>query len=252
MEDVFGLDTYIIQGVDLYIKIYRSSNPFVLMSGETNPDYKLQILDVSFKACKVKVDSGSIVNHIKTIEVTPAKYFFNRTEIKKNTIVKDVSGFVWDNMFPIKPSLLVIGLISQTNGNGMYVGNPLNFKHYSATEVGLYVNRESAPSRPLKLDFGDERKYDTAYLNLFEACEKINKDAGLNLCRDDCGHGYVLYVFPWDPNCLAQEYINLVKHGNIRLEMKFGTLLPETVTCIAYAQHSSLLEIDHNREIQQS
>ena len=82
----------------------------------------------------------------------------------------------------------MIGLISQTNGNGMYVGNPLNFKHYSATVVGLYVNRESAPSRPLKLDFGDERKYDTAYLNLFEACEKINKDAGLNLSRDDFGH----------------------------------------------------------------
>ena len=88
MEDVFGLDQYITQGVDLYIKLYRSRKPFVLMSGETNPDYKLQILDVALKACKVKVDSGSIVNHIKTIEVTPAKYFFNRREIKKNTIAK--------------------------------------------------------------------------------------------------------------------------------------------------------------------
>jgi hypothetical protein len=75
-------------GEDLYIKLYRSRKPFVLMSGETNPDYKLQILDVALKACKVKVDSGSIVNHIKTIEVTPAKYFFNRREIKKNTIAK--------------------------------------------------------------------------------------------------------------------------------------------------------------------
>jgi hypothetical protein len=150
MKDVFGLAQYITQGVYLYIKLYRSSNPFVLMSGETNPDYKLQILAVALKACKVKVDSGSIVNHIKTIEVTPAKYFFNRTEIKKNTIAKDVSGFLWDNMFSIKPSLLVIGLISQSNGNGMYVGNPLHLKHYSTTEVGLYLNRKSAPCRPLK------------------------------------------------------------------------------------------------------
>ena len=71
MEDVFGLDKYINQGVDLYIKLYRSSNPLVLISGETNPDYKLQILDVALKACEVKVDSGIIVNHMKTIEVTP-------------------------------------------------------------------------------------------------------------------------------------------------------------------------------------
>ena len=84
----------------------------------------------------------------------------------------------------------------------MYVGNPLNTKHYSTTEVGLYLNGKSALSRSLKLDFGDDRKYDTAYLNLFEACEKINKDAGLTLSRDDCEHGYILYVFPFNPNCL--------------------------------------------------
>ena len=69
MEDVLGLD---IQGVNLYIKLYRSSNPFVLMTGETNPDYKLQILDIALNGCKVKVDYGIIVNHTKTIEVTPA------------------------------------------------------------------------------------------------------------------------------------------------------------------------------------
>ena len=152
---------------------------------------------------------------MKTIEVNPAKYFFNRTEIKKNTIAKDVSGFIWDNMFSIKPSLLVIGLISQTNGNGMYVGNPLNLKHYSTTEVGLYLNGKSAPSRPLKLDFGDDRKYDTAYHNLFEAYENINKDAGLNLGRDDCGHEYALYVFPFNPNCLNAQSRTFLWKSNL-------------------------------------
>ena len=74
MEDVFVTVKYLIQGVYLYIKLYRSSHPFVLMSGEVNPNYKLQILDAVFKTCKVKVDSGVVVNHVKQIEKEPAKY----------------------------------------------------------------------------------------------------------------------------------------------------------------------------------
>jgi len=244
MEDVFGMDKYLIQGVDLYIKLYRSSNPFVLMSGETTPNYKLQIIDAAFKTCKVKVDSGVVINHVKQIEKELAKYFIHRTEIKKNTVAKDSGEFIWDNMFARRPSLVVIGLISQKSGNGAYESNPLNFKHYSATDVALFVNGESLPARPLKLDFGANRKDATAYLNLFEECEKINKDAG-----DDFGKGYTLYAFPLDPTCLDEEYINLVRHGNVRLEMKLGTILPETVTCIAYAEYPALLEIDNGRQV---
>ena len=249
MEDVFDMDKYLIQGVDLYIKLYRSSNPFVLMSGEASPDYKLKIVDAAFKTCKVKVDSGVVVNHVKQIEREPAKYFVRSTEIKKNTIAKDSGEFIWDNMFPRRPSLVIVGLLSQKGGNGAYESNPLNFKHYSATDVGLFVNGESVPTRPLKLDFGANRKYATAYLNLFEACEKINRDTGLGISRENFGLGYTLYAFPLDPTCLDQDYINLVRHGNVRLEMKFGTPLPETVTCIAYAEYPELLEIDNGRQV---
>ncbi len=49
------------------------------------------------------------------------------------------------------------------------------------SDVGLFVNGEGVPTRPLKLDFGTNRKFVTAYLNLFEACEKINRDTGLNI-----------------------------------------------------------------------
>ena len=94
---------------------------------------------------------------------------------------RTLGEFIWDNMFPRRPSLVIVGLLSQKGGNGAYESNPLNFKHYSATDVGLFVNGEGVPTRPLKLDFGINRKFVTAYLNLFEACEKINRDTGLNI-----------------------------------------------------------------------
>ncbi|CAC5402771.1 unnamed protein product [Mytilus coruscus] len=248
-EDIFSLDRHLIQGVDLYIKLYRSTDQFFVISGEDTSSYKLQLLDCVYKACKIKVDPGVIVNHLKQIETKPVRYYFQRTEVKRNTINKDSREFIWDNMFTLRPSTLVLGLISQESGNGTYGTNPFFFNHYNATDVGLYVNGESVPARPLKLDFGDNRQYATAYTNLFEVCEKLNKDVGLTITREDFGKGYTLYAFPLDPKGLGEDYINLVKHGNVRVEIKFKTGLPSAVTCIAFGVFDSFLEIDHSRNV---
>lgn len=56
-EDVFRLDKYLVNGVDLHLKLFRNPAPFIIMSKEPSPSYKLQLLDVSFKACMIKVDS---------------------------------------------------------------------------------------------------------------------------------------------------------------------------------------------------
>ncbi|CAC5392813.1 unnamed protein product [Mytilus coruscus] len=110
-EDIFSLDRHLIQGVDLYIKLYRSTDQFFVISGEDTPSYKLQLLDCVYKACKIKVDPGVIVNHLKQIETKPVRYYFQRTEVKRNTINKDSREFIWDNMFTLRPSTLVLGLI---------------------------------------------------------------------------------------------------------------------------------------------
>lgn len=250
LEDVFLLDRHLIQGVDVSIKLYRSSTPFFVISGEESPSYQLKILDCVFKACKIKVDPGLIVNHMKQIETKPVRYYFQQTEVKRNTINKSSGEFIWDNIFTIRPNILVVGLISQDAGNGTYDSNPFNFRHYNTTDVGLYLNGESVPGRPLKLDFGDNGQYTTAYTYLFEACEKLNKDEGLTITRRDFSRGYTLYAFSLSPNGLASgDYINLVKRGNLRLEMKFGAELPTAVTCIAFGVFDSYLEIDNSRNV---
>lgn len=45
-EDIFSLDHHLIQGVDLSIKLYRSTNLFFVISGEDGVSYKLKLLRV--------------------------------------------------------------------------------------------------------------------------------------------------------------------------------------------------------------
>ena len=249
-EDIFDLDKYLINGVDVYLKMFRSSAPFIFMSSEANPSYKLKLLDVVYKVAKVRVDPGVLIQHSKQLETTPVRYPLTRNEVKMNTISTGSTEFYWDNIFPQAiPERVIVGMIKQKAANGDYSSNPFNFEHFNVTDVALSINGESVPGRPLHMDFGPNRNYIQAYVRLFEACGKWNKDAGLCITREDFGAGYTFFAFDITPNFFAEDYINLVRRGNTRLEMKFGVATTEAVNVVLLASFSSLLEINKSRDI---
>lgn len=249
MEDIFDTDKYLINGVDVYIKLFRSSAPFVIISANSTPAYKIELLDVVYKVAKVRVDPGVLLNHSKQIEATPVKYTLTRNELKMNTIPKGSTEFYWDNIFPQAiPDRIVVGLVDQKAVNGDYTTNPFNFEHMGLTDVGIYINGESVPGRPLKTDFS-AGLYSDAFVRLFEVSGKWNNDAGLIISRDDFGKGYSLFVFTVDPCGFGDEYLNLIRRGNTRLELKFKQATSKAVNAIVFATFSSLLEIDKSRDI---
>lgn len=98
LEDALNLDKYLINGVDKYMKLFRSSTPFVLISTVQSPTYKLEILDVSFKTARVKVDPDFILNHRQQIKETPARYLMNRSHVTQNVMPKGSTELYWDSM----------------------------------------------------------------------------------------------------------------------------------------------------------
>lgn len=248
-EDVFRLDKYLVNGVDLHLKLFRNPAPFIIMSKEPSPSYKLQLLDVSFKACMIKVDSGVLINHAEILKEKTAKYPLTRTEVKMNTCPKGSGSFIWQNVWSnTLPTKALFCFVSQTAVNGNYEKNPYNFQNL-AEGIALYVNGESLPSRPMKIDTGPNQNYISPFVNLFEVAEKWNEDAGLQIKRFMFGKGYAIYAFSLAPNDLGEEYLNLVRQGNVRLEVKFAADTTETLNCLAYAEFPALLEVDHSRDI---
>ena len=45
--------------------------------------------------------------------------------------------------------------------------------------------------------------------------------------------GFAVYAFSIAPNDLGEEYINLVRQGSVRLEVKFAANTTETLNCLA-------------------
>ena len=245
-EDVFGIDKYIVNGVDIHLKLFRNRAPFIFMSEEANPNYKLELLDIAFKACMVKVDSGVLIQHAQILKETPAVYTFPKTEIKMATCASGSGSFIWQNVWSNNlPSKAYFAFVSQTAVNGSYTKNPFNFQHL-VQEIGLYVNGESLPSRPMRLTSSN---FVTAFVNLFEASEKWNKNAGLRITRSNFAKGFCVYCFTISPSDLGEDFIGLVKQGSLRLEIRFQSNTSETLNCLACAEFPALLEIDQSRDV---
>ncbi|XP_033729190.1 uncharacterized protein F54H12.2-like [Pecten maximus] len=251
-EDVCRLSRYILNGVDVDLKLYRNRIPFTLMSDSNAQEYQIELQEVYFRVCRVQVNPGVLVGHNKALEVSPAKYPYVRTEVKVSSIPSGQTSFIWDNLYQSKlPSKLIIGLLSGDAYSGQYNKNPFNFKHYNAVSVGLYINNVSVPYRPHKLDFnGNTRQcFVTAFRSLYEVADKADRDSDNAIDRDDWPLGYALYGFLLQPQFGNEPHMNLDQQANVRLEIVFANSLVETVSCVVYSEINDLFQIDQTRNV---
>ena len=61
--------------------------------------------------------------------------------------------------------------------NGTYTSNPFNFKHHNLTQVGVYVDGEQIPRKPLFLKFDDAggRSSIAGFQSLFSGIGKLSQ-----------------------------------------------------------------------------
>ena len=52
------------------------------------------------------------------------------------------------------------------------------------------------------------------------------------------------------PDYDDEDHYPLIRHGNLQLEINFGTTLPHTINVIVYAEFDNIVKINNNRDIQ--
>ena len=245
LEDVCRLNRFVLNGVDVNLKLYRQSPSFCLLAAEKNPNYKIVFEDVIFRACRVQVSPGVIVGHNKALENGAAKYPFIQTDVKIASIASGQTRFKWDNIYLSQcPSKIVLGLVSTEAQTGNYLKNPFNFQTFGARQIGVYVNNVSVPGQPYKID---DDCFISAYKSLFDIVDKSQRDAGNNIDRDDWKEGYALNGFALQPQ--YDDSLPLTSPASVRLEISFAQALSETVSCILYSEFPTYFEIDGTRNV---
>ncbi|XP_048251540.1 uncharacterized protein F54H12.2-like [Haliotis rufescens] len=199
-EDIFHMNRRLVNGVDLTVKLYRSSPQFCLMSGKTGQDYNVEILDTYLKVCKLKVNPALILAH-NTL-------FQDSSEVKVTSIPTTQLTHTIDNLSNPIANHYIVGFVLGNSLNGSYTGNPYNFQSSMVKNISLYINGASVPGRPMQADDVE------SYVQMFDGMCLWKENTGNRITRNDFLLASALFVFDIDKVCSESDYLNLLKSGS--------------------------------------
>ena len=244
-SDICQQDRFLLNGVEVKIVLWPAKSPFSLMTSQSEPDYKITVVDAVLKVYKATLKPELNVSHTETLSKVPVSYVYDKTQIKVFSVLSGQYSFRYDDIFTGDvPEFLVIGMVKSKAYTGDYTLNPFNFVHKKLSSLAVYINDESLPARPIRPNF-TVGNYMEAFHNLFTALGIDGKDAGLHINHEDFAAGYALFVFNLKPDQLPA----VSRRGNLRIEGTFASAVDENLTLITYGRFPFLLQIDEARNV---
>ena len=165
--DVFFQDLFMLNEVNVKIRLVRNKDSFCLMSGEANTSYKVKIISAVLLVRKVQLSPSVFLAHAKALESGFAKYHIIRVVCKTYTIPAGNLDENHEKSFTGQlPTRLVIGCVDNDAFNGSYTKNLYNFKNFALSEISIHLDGNIQPIRPLKPNYAG-RQHIQAFMSLF-------------------------------------------------------------------------------------
>lgn len=246
--DICFQPRYLLNEISMKIRLTRNRDSFCLMCAGAHT-YKVVIQNCSLLVRKVKLNPSVFLAHAKILESGNAIYPIHRTQIKTVSIARGFMSCSFEKIFSGQiPTRLVIALVDNDALNGSFTKNPYNFKHFSMSEISIFLDGQSHSLKPLTMNFVDNT-YIRAYLSLFNGTSMTGFDSGNDITREDFAGGYAIYVFDLTPDLYSDESFNLIRQGSVRIDVKFRNALENTVSLLVYGEFENIIQISRDRSV---
>lgn len=247
-HEIFNQDKLLLNGVEVGVRFVQSRDGFAIMD-PTNV-HKVVISEAALYVRRVKCYANILIEHNKLLAMSTAKYPITRVQVKHIVLHSGIHGESIDNVFlgPLAKRI-ICGFVSNKAFNGDRKENPFNFDNFHINHFALSVDGIQVPSRHLQPNF-DASLFVEAYHSLFSGTGIHFLNQGNCVSREAFKNGYCLFAYDLTPDLSANSgsHFNLVRHGSVRIDVRFNQELTDNVNCIVYAEYDSILEIDATRQ----
>ena len=136
--DFFQQNRLLLNGVEVQVKLWPARPAFTLMTADENKAYRIVVTEAILKVCQIQLNPSVSLAHAELLALTPAKYPFERTDIKTFNIPSGSYHFRAEDLYQgAVPSQLILGLVKSEAYNGSYQLNPYNFIHANCNFVAV-------------------------------------------------------------------------------------------------------------------
>ena len=252
----------IVNGVTIKFKFYPANDLFRLMwpkagsvvglraestkVANTSTFFTVDLRDATLVVPFVRPNPAIIIQNNERFKTGPAKYVFDRSDIKTFTIPNGACSWNTENLYNgLIPKRLVVCMVSASAYSGNNEKNGFNFQHFGLKEMRLQVDGHDVRP-PIKCDFANINGFNEAYMTIFDSIPPWQV-ALPSISLEQHKKGNCFFVYDLQPSKI-KGVLNPLKKGNTRLSITFGPDgLTEIVTLIAYATFDSVMYIDEAR-----
>ena len=165
-HDLFQMSEYLLPGLELKIRLWPSSDKFVLMSGEPDSElFYVDIRDIVLQMTGVEVTENLRKQHLSLLNRHNAVYHMKSSILKSFAIPSNLKTWNLNNVFNSEiPSDIILTFLESDAMIGSYKKNCFNFKHFNLTFLSLAIEgMQTLTFRPdyAKKHYRDE--YDALY-----------------------------------------------------------------------------------------
>ena len=232
--------------VELSIRLTRADPRFSLMAADATKRPTISIDTAILYVCHKRVSDSIRLAHKLTLQKDiTIKYPVRRIQMKFFTRGMQRSDLTEPNLINgTLPRRIIIGLVDSSAFNGDFKKSALNFQHFNMTSVVLRKNGQAVPFQEIEMDF--ERKCSLqGYLTLLEGTGNLfRNNHGLHIQPfSDFSQGYALLAFDLTPDHSSSSTFQLIKQGNISLDIKLEKPSPVGITIVCYCEYDAVIEI---------
>ena len=245
-SDVFQVDRLLLNNVSVRVRFSKNEPSFSLVSANTNPSYKINIVDAYMRVALAKPTAPVLISQSNVLKNTPALYPYTGSVIKSFSLAQRERQVSLSNIFNGDiPSQLIVAMLDTNAYIGSYDKNPFQFKPFSCNYVSLKIDGNNTPFSPMTPQFVHEKEEKNTvaamYSNLFLG------SVYPFITRSEFTDGFT--VFYYEISKMRKGSLAPQKRGLLELDLRFGRELPNPITILVYGRFPAMFKIDETRNI---